>query len=342
MAVVARTVLDEARKSLSRVQQFNTADLSRVAQLGDTLNFSDAIAPADRLVRLFRQFPIDFLDELPEQQLQSLRQHADAFYNILTQIIEFSVTQPDPYNTRNNIIQQLTEIYQNQFNQLHPIISYGATRQRDFAAMEQDFRAKMQRADDTAAEEMKKLQALNQDAQRVLDEVRKVAAEQGVSQEAIYFQKESSDHDAAATQWRNRTIYVATALGAYALLSAFVHKWEWIAPKDSFQAFQLGLSKVLIFAVLAYMLLLCARNFLAHTHNAIVNRHRQNALLTFNALVEAAGNDERRDVILTYAASCIFSPQDTGYIKSGGGTPADMPLNIIQALPKLTGGGTPH
>jgi hypothetical protein len=102
----------------------------------------------------------------------------------------------------------------------------------------------------------------------------------------------------------------------------------------------LGLSKILIFAVLAYMLLLCARNFLSHKHNAIVNKHRQNALLTFNALVAAAGTEERRDVILTYAAACIFSPQDTGYTKAGAGPQSEMPLNIIQALPKLMSGGS--
>ena len=83
------------------------------------------------------------------------------------------------------------------------------------------------------------------------------------------------------------------------------------------------------------MLFLCARNFLSHKHNAIVNKHRQNALLTFNALVDAAKSEDRRDVVLTYAASCIFSPQDTGYAKSSGGVSAEAPLNLIQAMPRL-------
>jgi hypothetical protein len=46
-------------------------------------------------------------------------------------------------------------------------------------------------------------------------------------------------------------------------------------------------------------------------------------------------------VILTYAAACIFSPQETGYTKGSAG-PSEMPMSIIQALPKLVSGGTPH
>jgi hypothetical protein len=50
---------------------------------------------------------------------------------------------------------------------------------------------------------------------------------------------------------------------------------------------------------------------------------------------DAGGTPQNRDVVLTYAASCIFSPQDTGYTKNTDAG-KDMPLNIIQALPKLT------
>ncbi len=101
----------------------------------------------------------------------------------------------------------------------------------------------------------------------------------------------------------------------------------------------MALSKLLIFAVLAYMLLLCARNFLAHKHNSIVNKHRQNALLTFKALADAASKEDQRDVVLTYAAACIFSPQETGYTKSGGAQ-LELPTNIIQAIPRIASGGS--
>ncbi|MBI3805331.1 MAG: hypothetical protein HY282_16400 [Nitrospirae bacterium] len=167
-----------------------------------------------------------------------------------------------------------------------------------------------------------------------MEEVRRSAAERGVSQQAIYFQNESIEHNKQAENWQKATIGVAVILILYAAISATLHKWDWIEPKDTYEGYQLGLSKILVFSVLAYLLFLSARNFLSHKHNAIVNKHRQNALLTFNALVNAAGGQAPQDVVLTYAAACIFSPQETGYTKGSSGQ-ADMPTNIIQALPKI-------
>jgi hypothetical protein len=57
---------------------------------------------------------------------------------------------------------------------------------------------------------------------------------------------------------------------------------------------------------------------LSHLHNAVVNRQRQNSLMTFKALVEAAGQQENRDIILTKAADSIFAPQPTGFSKADG------------------------
>lgn len=335
---MTQEILDKARTSLERVQKFDTSSLPREAHLGADLNFKEAVAPANRLINLFRQFPLDFLHELPDSQLQNITANADAVYNFFGQILEFDTKQDNPYAARTSLLQTLENQYETYFSQLQNLISYGASRQRDFSSLERDFRASMQRAEDKASELMEKLNAQQHDAQRILDQVRKTAAEQGVSQQARYFQQESDHHESEAAKWQRRTLWAAICLGVYAVLSAFAHKWDWLAPVDSFQAFQLGLSKVLIFAVIAYMLLLSARNFLSHKHNSIVNKHRQNALLTFNALVEAAGNEERRDVILTYAAACIFSPQETGYTKAGTSSQAELPLNIIQAVPKLAGG----
>jgi hypothetical protein len=331
---MADKVLADAIQSLKRIQTFDTKQLPRAEKLGE-LNFAEAVPPAERLIKLFRQIPTDFLSELPEQQLQTILDQSNALYNMFSQIQEFNLTQADPTAVRNSFIQQLKDTYPNFFAQLHPIISYCATRQHDFSAMALDFKAKLQAAQDAADEQIGKLAGVGEEAQRVLEEVRKTAAEQGVSQKAFYFQQESERHDREADKWQRWSVITAVGVGIYAILSAFIHKWPWLAPADTYQAFQLGISKVLIFAVLAYMLILCVRNFLSHKHNAIVNRHRQNALLTFNALVDAAGSEERRDVILTYAASCIFAPQDTGYTKAAGGSQSELPLNIIQAIPKF-------
>ena len=339
---MASEQVDTANKSLDRIQNFDTSRLPRTSQLGETLSFSDAVDPANKIINLFRQFPIQCLEDLPSNQLGTISNSADSFYQILSQILEFDAKQSNSYDVRTSLIQSLRNQYQSYFDQLQPLISYGSSRQRDFAKLESDFRAAIQRSMDESAELMKALASQQEDAKRILEEVRKVAAEQGVSQQAEYFKVETREHNAESDKWQKLTNIAAGALVFYAVVSAFAHHVPGLTPTSTYEALQLGLSKVLVFAVLAYMLLLFAKNFLNHKHNAIVNRHRQNALLTFNALVEAAGTEERRDVILTYAAACIFSPQETGYTKSANSGSPEMPLSIIQALPKVVGATGQH
>lgn len=334
---MANSQLERTKSSLERIQSFDISTLPRAADLGARLNFKEAVEPARRLINLFKQYPIQFLDELPPNQQLMLQQQADSLFNIFDQMLKFDPAQtPDSNGVRNNVIATLKNLYQPSFDALFPLISYGASRLRDFAALEREARAAVQSAADSAAQLTKELEKSKEQAEQVLADVRKVAAETGVSQQAIYFQQDGLSHDKDAGIWQKRTVYLAVALGLYAAVSATFHKIPWLEPKSTYDAFQLGLSKLLIFMVIAYMLILSARNFLAHKHNAIVNRHRQNALLTFNALVDAAKGEDRKDIVLTYAAACIFSPQETGYTKSGSGQP-EMPASIIQALPKAVG-----
>ena len=167
------------------------------------MNFRDAVEPANKTINLLRPYPIEFISELPNSQLQQLTTSADSFYQLLTRIQEFDATQTDSYNARTQLIENIKGQYQTYFDQLHQLISYGSSRQRDFGAMEREARASMQRAKDDADALMKTLSAQQEDAKRILDEVRKVAAEQGVSQQASYFAEESKNHETQANQWRS-------------------------------------------------------------------------------------------------------------------------------------------
>ena len=159
----------------------------------------------------------------------------------------------------------------------------------------------------------------------------------GVSGRIIASTEAPATHPPAQPIDANKSANLGSAigLGAFALLSVFAHKWTVLAPGNVYDTAQLAISKVLIFAVIGFMLVLAARIFLACKHNAIVNRHRYNALLMFKALADAAGSEERRDIVLTYAASCIFAPQETGYSKTGD-TTAIVP-GAIQSIPKFGG-----
>jgi hypothetical protein len=74
--------------------------------------------------------------------------------------------------------------------------------------------------------------------------------------------------------------------------------------------------KQLLFTVISCMLLLSAGDCLSHTHNSIVNKHRHNVLMNFEALTAAAKGGPAKDIVLTDAVACIVAPQEPGYAKS--------------------------
>lgn len=329
-------ILEETKSSVKRLQEFDADQLPRKDDLGSSFELSEAVNPAKGLIRLFQQLSLEALDDLPQSQLDQIKKQADADYNRLHQALEFDPSGADsenPTQKRDTIINNIVSAYDTAFSKLHPFISYSLSKVADFKRLETDARATLQAVEDEAKTVTEQLSEHEASAQQILEDVRQVAAEQGVSQQAIYFKEEAESHGDLAETWRWRTIYFAVGLGLYAGLSIFLHKWELLAPDAIGDAIQLAVSKVLIFFVIAYMLFLSAKNFLNHKHNEIVNKHRQNALMTFQALSDAATEASMKDVVLNHAAECIFKPQETGYIKAQGGA-SDERRAVVEYLPR--------
>lgn len=332
-------LIEEARSSLERMQEFDATTLARTDELGAQLDFSSAVSHSHRLVELFRQVSLDILEALPRAQLIELRQLIDAELDTFQEVRTFSVTDGTPKTTRNALIQQLETAYDRVFAKLCPVITYSATRAFDFARLEQEANAAVQAIEARATELEQALAARKNEADEALDAIRKVAEEQGVSQHAVYFKNEAEAHEAESAKWLSRTTWLTVLLAGFAMASMLLHKIPWLKPEDSFEAAQLLLSKALVFGTLASFLVLSARNYLAHQHNYIVNKHRKNSLVTYRALVEAAGDQANRDVVLAKAAESIFGSQATGFTKDGGDAGPRSNISLSPTLLKTSSGG---
>src|SRR5207244_10156514 len=97
---------------------------------------------------------------------------------------------------------------------------------------------------------------------------------------------------------------------------------------------QLAIAKFIIFSILFSAVLWAARIYRAHRHNYVINKHRQNALSTFEAFAKAAGDSETKNAVLLQATQCIFSPQRTGYLAQENDSEGHSSiLEIIRSLP---------
>lgn len=328
-------VLDTTTKALTRIQQFDVTELGREDDLGKQLNFSEAIPLARALVDIYKRIPLAALEDFSDSQLNVINQQANADFNTFKQIVGFSATVSNAADTRQNIINTLRSRRDQLFDQVWQYVAYGVARITDTTLLETQARAAIQSINDQSEQLTSALASAKTDADSVLSEIRSVAAEQGVSQQAIYFKDEAESQERLAETWLIRTYWFAAAVGAFAVLSLFLHKIDWLRPEGTAEMFQLISSKVLIFAVLAYLLLLAARNYTTHKHNAVVNRHRQNALLTYRKLVEASGEKVTEDIVLAHAASCIFSPQETGFSHGKGELPTGS-KSVLELMTKAT------
>lgn len=305
--------VDAAKAALERIQQFDPQTLSQEEGLGTKMGFAAAIGPAETLVGLYKRIPLDVLDDLTESQLDRIIQQTNSDHQLFEQILAFDPNENDAATTRTTRISTLEDRRDQLFEIIWQFIAYGVARSTDASLLETQARATIQAIKDDAKAVTDDLNASRDEATAALEAIRAVAAEQGVSQQAAYFKKEAEEQESLAATWLKRTYGFAAGVGAFATASLFFHKIDWLAPASRGELLQLITSKVLVFAVLGYLLLMAARNYSAHKHNAVVNRHRENALITYRALAEAASEGGTADIVLAHAAACIFSPQETGF-----------------------------
>jgi hypothetical protein len=100
-----------------------------------------------------------------------------------------------------NLITQVTNAYPQTFNTLYPFISYSAARVADFQRIDSEARASVQGIKDKTDSLMREMEERNKVAEGILADIQRVAAEQGVSQQAVYFQQASKEHETQATKW---------------------------------------------------------------------------------------------------------------------------------------------
>ena len=316
--MATESILKTCAESLKRVQTFKPATLSREDELGKQMSFADAVKPVEAIIALYKRIPLSALDDFTDGQLNSIQAQSNADFSYFKQILDFDATASGAASTRTNLLDQLRVRRDQLFEQVWQFVAYGVARATDTSLLETQARATIQAIEDQSAKLTEQLTKAKSDADTALAAIRAVASEQGVSQQATYFKEEAENQDTLAATWLAYTYRFAFAVGGFAVLSLILHKLPWIRPENGADAFQLITSKVLIFTVLGFMLILSAKNYATHKHNSVVNRHRQNALLTYRSLVAAAAGEGTEDIVLAHAASCIFSPQETGFAQGRG------------------------
>jgi hypothetical protein len=326
---------NQLKNLLAEVSSIQAGDLVRSAELGPGLNFENGVIFFSRTLRLLHSLDDANLEDVPYQKLEPLRAQVQQARDVFNEVKDFNLTKfpNNPIAQRDSIVNRVRDQYDQLFESAAPIIAYTIRKGTDFAKLEEQGRAALSRIDSFAEEQKKALEAARASAEQLLEDVRRFAREAGVSQHAIHFKEEADQNQQDAGKWLIATVWLGVSTLAVGLGFVFIY-FRTLTTWSPTQNLQISISKIIIFSVLLTATLWAGKTYRALRHNAIVNRHRQNALTTFQTFAEAAIDPATKDAILLQSTQCIFSPQQTGYISGDpeGGIP--QVLEIVRNLGK--------
>ena len=229
--------------------------------------------------------------------------------------------------------------------QLGPIVAY--LKSKAVEQLETQVKATINDAIKDAVEELNTEKDLSQkqsnqveqneakrqdDFKQLKGQLEDTLAEESVSKYEKIFEEQANKHQWAAYGWLGMTAALIVVFGFvfYQLFEALkLEGTEWVG------VFQNVFTKGFFLSLVYLVLNRSIKNFTAEKHLEVINRHRQNALRTFQAFHSAAGeNQEIQDAVLLAATNAIFDANQSGYLsaKMRGSESANPIPQVIKAV----------
>lgn len=319
---------------LGALKAINPESLVRSDVLGKDLSFETGLPVFRRTLGLFHDLSECNLENFPYETLNQLWAQANDALTLFQQIQNFSIQQhpQNPVQARDSMITTLRDRWNQYYTAITPHISYAVRRGTDFDSLEREARGTLvlqkQLATDFRAEKDKILTEM----QGALERVRQAASEAGVAQHAIHFKDEAVFHKRQSLYWLSATLGFASATIGYALYSLGPELNDLSATTLP-RTLQLIVPRLVVIVVLSFAFVWSARNYSASRHNFVVNRHRQNALSSFETFVKGTSDPQTKDAVLLHATQSIFVPQDSGFVKTDGSAqPGSQIVEIVRGM----------
>jgi len=357
-------LIDALFKIIDEIEKIKISELAKGEQFGAAYGFQNDLPLFQTAQQMIMYLRNCALANLPEGILTN---NIDACKNLLSVFQKIAAFDPaaagtNPQDARQAILTEFKNAYQKVFANLAPIFSH---------EIRSEGRAKIaQQKIDALVADLEKSKGEFQDDKRkyttefaeTLKSMKDAAGKEAISRYASIFKIQSEDHGKRAGYWLLATLLcIAGIIGVTYHLFITPFTLSPAATEDSTkkpapvpasdpkleassdhkdEPPTLGLirqfsGRFVIISTVFFLLTLCAKNYASHQHNAVVNRHRQNALETFQAFVQSAGSDSgTRNAVLLEATHCIFSVQPSGF----GQKQADVDTSpkILELIRPLT------
>lgn len=274
-----------------------------------SINFEDARPQLELAYSLYRDLLRLPINILPESTINTVVSSAEVLLNVLAEVHGFDITQGVPSRRRNEIVSHISSATDTFFAQVQPWITYLAYSHGDLETNARELSDTVKQAKITLGKLEKEAQEKKDEVDQIVTATREAAAETGVAHFTQDFQKEAENLQSSATKW----LWATAVLVIFTIVTAyFLFKIE--KPSDWFSVVHQTTTRLIILGTLITATVWCGRIYKAFKHQVVTNKHRANAIKTFQAFVQAASSDTVRDSVLLETTRAIFSPRPSGYL----------------------------
>ncbi len=329
--------LKNLKENLAVLLHRSPEELIQEDRLGSELCFRTGVPQFQKALFLFSSLSEADLSQVPSSMLTNIDNAIKEATSVFSSIMDFSPDTSNPRHARDTLINTVTQKYEEWFKTISPIIAFCIREGTDFQAIQAKANDILHQIEDLQINAEETSASLLKSTEETLEKVRQAAAEVGVSQHATHFKEEASDYTKTAQKWLRATAISAIITLLWGLL-AFQIMMPQIdsSPLTNGQFFQALISRGSVLLLLFMALIWFSKNYASAKHNYVINKHRQNALSTFETFAKAAGDSDiqTKNAVLLQATQCIFSPQATGY--SNKSYDSDPPTKIIEIAKDLS------
>ncbi|HOV19378.1 MAG TPA: hypothetical protein PLK10_08095, partial [Ottowia sp.] len=233
--------------------------------------------------------------------------------------------------TRDQLVNQIKSQADQFFAAAHLYIPYLAYQKGDVQRNINDLTRSVEEAGQLVEGTKKDIEQRRREIGDIIIAAREAAASVGVAHFTVDFNAEADAQDLSAEKWLKTTAGLAAVTILAALLLAFIP----VAPEATTpQVIQLFTSKVVILGLLFTATIWCGRLYKAARHQGAINKHRANALKTFQAFTKAASDDAARNAVLMETTKSIFAITPSGYLENESAP--DGGLKIVEVVKHAT------
>ena len=313
---------------LTRLAAYKVEDLRSRKVGDDIISFAAGVPFFERLLKLYADLQACPLDILPFQVLNNLLNIANQAVPLFENVKNLNPQQGNASQLREQYINNIRDAYDEHHNVITPTIAFASRLGYDFAGLERKAKESLAKMDQASADMTKILNDFEKKAEQTLAVMQKAAAEMGVSQQAIYFKEEADKHTTESAKWLKYTLWMTSITVGVAIVIIVLYL-VFDPQFSTARLIQLAIAKLFILSVLYYGVIWTGKNYRAHQHNSIVNRHRQNSLSTFKAFVEGTDDPSTKNAVLIRSTEAVFSPVSSGFSSSeseSSGSPQIMEI----------------